>query len=964
MPGAMTAPRRSSALLAGALFTLSGALGLGYQLVWIRKATLVVGASQIALATVVTSFFLGLALGSLVVGGHLRSRRFSPLYVYGFFEAAIGIYALAFPLFFEWVEAAYVVLYPFVAISSEALFLLRFGLLFLLFLVPTFFMGGTLPLLLDGLVERDAAVGSLTSLFYGLNIMGAVLGVLLTGYLAIPGLGMNGTSLAAGIGNLSIAALALVAFRRAAPIHIPSQAAKRLPGPSSFFCVLAVLSGLAAIGYQVAWMRYFSLFKPASVYLTAILLAVFLAALAAGSMIMARVLASGIHPLRVVALLQPLAALLVLYSLDWWTLAGYDIPSQTATGRPSWYFVSEAADATFFAPLFQISLVVFLPVTLLGTALPGIIAAATRHSAELRNAAGRLVFWNTLGASAGGFAGGYLLIPALGLTGTLFVLTLLTLALGIAAESRLVSAGGRSRRFPFGLGHGLCILVLVACFLFLRRDVTLHAVRTHGVGKRFKDAKLIDMVEGPIATASVFADPKNRYIASGDQVLAVVRDGVLPVQAIEGHLPALFYPRPGTPERILGIALGSGQSFGALLHYPIEHMDVVDISPEIVDLALEHFREFNGDLGNEPRVSIHLDDGRHFVQRAAPASYDVVAMEPPPPTAEGVHALYSLEFYRGVERVLREDGVLMQWVPLYWLTPNEARGVVKTLAAVFPHTFVVRTGAVDFMTLSFKRKDPPRFSTAWIEERAKIFAQERWVKAKRWTAECRHETASLEGILALINAGPEDIARMRAPYIYRDDDQRLSFSSGDRQLLRRYPFKRRISFTFAALPLTPFRELQRYFVEPIPVAELDEERARALRAGHHLASPAEVAEAEKRFRSAATPAARADWALRVAELRRLDFEVSLAWLRRAIDAHPASGTDRRANAVARSHVHVHASELRHWIDALPPRARASRLVHAVENELKSYLEDEREQRSAYLWHKLTQTLSVGTTESE
>ena len=494
--------------------------------------------------------------------------------------------------------------------------------------------------------------------------------------------------------------------------------------------------------------------------------------------------------------------------------------------------------------------------------------------------------------------------------------------------------------------------------------MTLHTVRTHGVGKRFEDAKLIDMVEGPIATASVFADPKNRYIASGDQVLAVVRDGVLPVQAIEGHLPALFYPRPGTPERILGIALGSGQSFGALLHHPIEHMDVVDISPEIVELALEHFREFNGDLDNEPRVSMHLDDGRHFVQRAAPASYDVVSMEPPPPTAEGVHALYSLEFYRGVERVLREDGVLMQWVPLYWLTPNEARGVVKTQAAVFPHTFIVRAGSVDFMTLSFKRKDPPRFSTAWIEERAKIFAQERWVKAKRWTEECRHETASLEGILALINAGPEDIARMRAPYIYRDDDQRLSFSSGDRQLLRRYPFKRRISFTFAALPLTPFRELQRYFVEPIPVAELDEERARALRGDHHLPSPAEVAKAEKRFRGAATPAARADWALRVAELRRLDFEVSLAWLRRAIDAHPASGTDRRAGAVARSHVHVHASELRHWIDALPPRAQASRLVHAVENELKSYLEGEREQRSAYLWHKLTQTLSVGTTESE
>ena len=200
--------RPSAALLAGTLFTLSGALGLGYQLIWIRKATLIVGASQIALATVLTSFFLGLAFGSLWVGAHLRSRRLSPLFVYGLFEAAIGIYALGFPFLFEAVEGAYGVLYPYAAGDSQILFLLRFALLFLLFIVPTFFMGGTLPLLLDGIVERNASIGSLTSLFYGLNIVGAVIGVLLTGYFAIPSLGMNGTSLAAGVGNLSIAAVA------------------------------------------------------------------------------------------------------------------------------------------------------------------------------------------------------------------------------------------------------------------------------------------------------------------------------------------------------------------------------------------------------------------------------------------------------------------------------------------------------------------------------------------------------------------------------------------------------------------------------------------------------------------------------------------------------------------------------------------------------------------------------------
>ncbi len=942
-------PRWSTIPLAGVLFTLSGALGLGYQLVWIRKATLIVGASQIALSTVLTSFFIGLALGSLWFGGHLRSRRFSPLFVYGLFEAAIGIYAFCFPSLFEWVEGSYAYLYPYAAGSEQMLFLLRFFLLFLLFLVPTFFMGGTLPLLLDGIVERDATIGSLTSLFYGLNIVGAVIGVLVSGYITIPTLGMNGTSLAAGIGNLTIAVLALVLFRGAAPIHPPSKETHQ-PGPSFFFCALALVSGLATIGYQVSWVRYFSLFNDSTVYLTAVLLAVFLTALATGSIVMSRILARGFRPLRVVALLQPLAALLVLYGLEWWTIAEYQLPRSNPRMEPSWYFFSPAADATFFAPLLQIGLVVFLPVALLGTALPGIIVEATRHSTELRNVSGRLVFWNTLGASAGGFGAGYILLPNIGLTGTLFAFAFLTIALGLAAESWLVKKGGTS--LSVGPGHLMGIAALLGTLWFLRGDVTLETVQKHGVGKRFRSMEVLDLIEGPITTATVFADATQRVIASGNQVLAVVADSLLSVQAVEGHLPALFYPRAGAPERVLGIAVGSGQSFGAMLMYPIKQMDVVDISAAMIGLSLTRFKEFNHNLGADPRVTIHLDDGRHFVERAPPEQYDAVSMEPPPPTAEGVHALYSLQFYQSIKRVLREDGVLMQWVPLYWLTPNEARSLIKTQAEVFPYTFIVRTGPVDFMTLSFKRDRPPRFSTAWLEERGRTFAQERMVSERRWRMECQYDTASLEGILALIIAGPEDVARLEAPYIYEDDDQRLSYSSGDRELLRHYPWDRLVQFSFAALPLTPFSELQHYFVEPIPVRELDAERARAL-LRYDLPDPAEVEDTENHYEIANSPRDRLNLALTLARLQRGNLATALTWLRRAIDAQSEVNVARPdlgpALEIARAHVDLHATKLQTWIDDLPKASRTTPLARAVEKVLQQHLEREQERRSAYLW---------------
>jgi predicted membrane-bound spermidine synthase len=921
---------------------------LGYQLVWVRKATLVVGTSQIALATVLTSFFLGMALGSLTVGGHWRSRRFSSLFVYGLFEAGIGLYALAFPLFFGWVEAAYAGLYGAVSGSAQALFLLRFSLLFFLFLVPTFLMGGTLPLLLDGLVERDASVGSLTSLMYGLNIIGAVAGVLVTGYFAIPHLGVNGTSFAAGVGNLSIGALAFVAFRRSPPLHLPRATGERPRGPGAFFCGLAALSGLAAIGYQIAWARYFSLFKTASVYLTALLLAVFLCALAAGSMFMARALTTRARPLRVIALLQPLAALLVLYGLNWWTVADYDLVANKLAVEPTWHFAGEVADTIFFAPLFQIALVVFLPVTLMGTALPGVIAAATRHSDELRSTSGRLIFWNTVGASAGGFVAGYLLIPWLGLTGTFFTLSLLTLALGAAAESRLLRDAGRA---PIGPGHALAAVVLLAAVWFLRDDLTLHTLREHGAIGRIEGAEVKQIVEGPLTTGSVFGNDDNLYIASGDQILAVGRRNDLSAQAVEGHLPALFYPRPGTPRSILGIAVGSGQSFGALLEYPIERMDVVDISTEMIELALGHFAEYNHDLGKDPRVTFHLDDGRHFVERAAADSYDVISLEPPPPTAPGVHTLYSLEFYQAAERVLREDGVLMQWLPIYWLTPNEARGVVKTQAAVFPHTFVVRMGTIDFVTISFKRREPPQFSTEWIEERAEVFAREHMVARKRWTPECEHGTASLVGILALITTGPEDVARMEAPYIYRDDDQRLSYSSGDRQILRRYYKTVLPMITFPALPRTPFERLQRYFAEPIPAAEIGEERARALGL-YEVPSPSEVTAAEERYRGAKTEQYRAECAVRAARLDLYSLDTAMTWLRRAIDADPGVGGSW-VESWARYHAQLDAPELERWLSAIPRAGRDSPIARAVRSELDRFYAEERDRRSKYWWYRLT-----------
>lgn len=823
-------------LYAATLFFGSGALGLGYELIWIRKAALVVGASQMALATILTSFFLGLGCGSWIVGGKLRARRRSPLVVYGLFEIGIGVYALAFPLLFRALEAAYGALYPFAAGSEAALLALRFLLLFALCLPPTFLMGGTLPLLLDGLIAEDRSLGARTSLLYAVNILGAVAGVLLTCYVAIPRLGMNGTSVAGGCGNLLLGTAALWLFQRAAPLH----AGEAPPRPPAVYLIAASVSGFLAIAYQVAWARYFSLLEVTSIYSTAMLLAVYLLALSCGSVLLGALLRWW-RPVPILVLAQLAVPLAVLGSLPLWRgvalhhqLAavlqnGRATPLATREIVSSWALCSETFDTVFLDPLLRVGAVVLAPVVLLGMGVPALITAAAARSSGLRAASGLVVFWNTLGASAGAFAAGYGLLPLLGLHGTFAALGAGSVGLALLCATAVPRA---TRGLPFRVAAlVLGVLSVAAISAFARgEDLTRRTILQDGLGKQrgldqeegrpgARRAELVEVVEGPLNTSFVLESDASLEIGSGFVSLANVNKHGVSGQAVQGHLPVLFFPGDELPRRCLGICLGSGQSFGALLMYDVAHLDVVDISASLVELSLRRFAPYHHGLGSDPRVAVHLDDGRHFVQRAAEASYDVVSMEPPPPAADGVYSLYSVEFYEQVKRVLTDGGVLMQWLPLYRLTPQDTQGIVKTLAAVFPETFVVFKGNQDFMTLSYKTR--PRFSVAALRERCKVFREERYVAGQRFAPGCAHEVASFEGVLAMLVSSPAGVAAVPGA-VYHDDDQQLAYGTGDRFLLYRYDSSEDLGrMSFAALPLSPMCDFADYFAPPLDAAQVE-----------------------------------------------------------------------------------------------------------------------------------------------
>ena len=166
------------------IFFLSGASGLIYQIIWTRQLTLLFGSTVLAISTVLTAFMAGLALGS-VYFGKLADRHSSPMRLYAILEILIGVYALIFPLFLLILKASYILIYRSFNAEFYSLTLVRFAISFLIVLIPTTLMGGTLPTISKFVVKEIGNRGRRIGFFYAVNTFGAAIGTIATGFICI-----------------------------------------------------------------------------------------------------------------------------------------------------------------------------------------------------------------------------------------------------------------------------------------------------------------------------------------------------------------------------------------------------------------------------------------------------------------------------------------------------------------------------------------------------------------------------------------------------------------------------------------------------------------------------------------------------------------------------------------------------------------------------------------------------------
>lgn len=137
-------------------------------------------------------------------------------------------------------------------------------------------------------------------------------------------------------------------------------------------------------------------------------------------------------------------------------------------------------------------------------------------------------------------------------------------------------------------------------------------------------------------------------------------------------------------KKVLVVGAGDGGTVRELLKYnTIEHIDMVEIDKMVVDVCKEYLPSTAYKL-DDPRVSIHYEDGLKFV-RSKTAEYDIVLVDSTDPFGPG-EDLFTREFYGNCYNALKEDGILInQHESPYYEADAEAAGRAhKQLKAVFP----------------------------------------------------------------------------------------------------------------------------------------------------------------------------------------------------------------------------------------------------------------------------------------
>jgi spermidine synthase len=664
-----------------AFFFVSGLCGLLYEVVWIRAAGTVIGNTTHAVGTVVGVFMGGLALGGWW-GGRQADRRTGGalLSLYGLLEGGVAIAAIAVPFLIAASEPLFRILWNALAGAPLVYGALRVLLVGIILLIPTTLMGATLPVLSRFLSSSIDSAGREAGRAYAINTMGGVIGTLAAGFWLVPELGLRATTLIAALLNLAIGAASWKLARNIAGER--ASAPPQEPSPAPLPLIVAAVSGLASLLYEIAWTRSLVLALGSTVHAFTLILTAFILGLALGSAGAALILPRLRNLPASLAAVQIAIGVLAIALLP----ALGDLPLRVAPlteGMHRDYGSMLATQAGFVAAF------VLLPTLFMGAVFPLAIRWAAGPGRSIGRSVGAVYTANTLGSIAGSLAGSFALVPFAGLASTVKIAATLNLAVAL-----VLLAKAPRRRWIAALPAAAALagwLLLPAWdpkimtsgpFLYGAADVR-SARRFEQDLRQYlqKDSELVAQYSDSYGLVTIHRQQNG--------ILSMKVNGKTDASTgptdranmlFVGHLALIHHPQP---KRALCIGLGGGITLAAMAKHPVERLDCVELSPAVVRGAA-HFKEAMDRVLDDKRVNLIIGDGRNAILFGR-EPYDVIVSQPSNLWVSGMANLFTRDFFEESSRRLAPGGIFCQWVHAYWLSPDNLRDVFRTFYGVYPH---------------------------------------------------------------------------------------------------------------------------------------------------------------------------------------------------------------------------------------------------------------------------------------
>jgi spermidine synthase len=695
------------------LFTvlfLSGVSALIYQIVWIRRFGLVFGVDVFTMATVLSAFMGGLALGSLIFG-RLADKIKSPLKLFMLLEFGIALFAFMFPVTFKGLINIYTPIIQNFGLSDYSGQMVKFIFSFIYLLIPTTLMGGTLPVIFKFFVRHLNSLGWQISNLFAINNLGAVMGCFISGFILIRTFGITASLYIAASINLTNAIVVYLISRRIPLENVVEEKSVIIPGNNDESNKLSkpmlrlvlwvfAIEGFATLAFEVIWTRIFIGFSyDKTTYFYSVIVLGFVFGLSLGSFLISNWIDRRKNLVTLLAVLEIMIGLISLALLMLFSKLSLILNLQRTIFDP-WLKIIGKEYLMFF-------LILVIPATLTGMVYPIVSKLYADNIEKLGNRMGLIGFLDTIGSVVGSFMAGFILIPLFGVVQSFIIIVTLNILLGIML---LFFNQMMMKKLKYILLSGTLVLSII---LFLGAPVKKYFSwwdkSRYEPWTNFVE-KTPFYYEGTDATVTL--RQYHNYIALNinghNTAYTSLKDQI--VNRMLGYVPYMVHPQP---KKALVIGFGLGFTVESLIQHEIDTVDVAEICGGVIKSGLA-MNEWNKAALKNPKVHTYLEDGRDLLFKTK-AKYDII-------TSNAVHPrlsnnIYTQDFYELCKNRMHKGGIMCQWATPNWMNEKEFKAQVKAFINAFNYCQLWYIN--EYTIILIGSEEPIRINYALISERFK-----------------------------------------------------------------------------------------------------------------------------------------------------------------------------------------------------------------------------------------------------